>query len=61
MDFKVDTNISKEYISNDFHNNFSNIIQIIASLKVQLKCGAYKAGETETYYLMRIKLDKNEQ
>lgn len=30
-----------------------------ASLKVQLKCGAYKAGETETDYLMRIKIDKN--
>ncbi len=29
-----------------------------ASLKVQLKCGAYKVGETEEDYLMRIKIDK---
>lgn len=27
-----------------------------ASLKVQLKCGAYKSGETENDYLMRIKI-----
>lgn len=27
-----------------------------ASLKVQLKCGAYKSGETENNYLMRIKI-----
>ena len=29
-----------------------------ASLKVQLKCGAYKVGETKEDYLMRIKIDK---
>lgn len=31
----------------------------IASLKVQLNCGAYIAGETDKEYLTRIKLKKN--